>query len=288
MIHSKNKTARPGPYVLFDVGGTNIRLSISQTGRSFIKPVIYPTPKKYSQALKLFKNKTEELIGQQKVNQVIGGITGVFDKNHEKLMRSPHLANWCGQPIKKDLVKLFKARVRLENDTDLVGLGEAKYGAGKKYRIFSYITVSTGIGGTRILDGQVTESIDGLEPGHHIVDATRMKKFKKHTRGYWEQEASGKGLFQRFHVPAEKITDPKIWQEFMDYLAIGLVNVSVFWSPEAIILGGSVMKNPRLKIAKVAKLLNGYLYVFPKSPRLVKARLGDFGGLYGALVLAGQ
>ena len=59
----------------------------------------------------------------------------------------------------------------LANDSDLDGLGEATVGAGKGFNIVAYITVSTGIGGVRIVGGKIDVSTYGFEPGHQIIDA---------------------------------------------------------------------------------------------------------------------
>lgn len=48
----------------------------------------------------------------------------------------------------------------LDNDANLAGLGEYRYGAGKGHRNVLYITVSTGIGAGVVIE-------DRLLQGHH-------------------------------------------------------------------------------------------------------------------------
>ena len=70
----------------------------------------------------------------------------------------------------------------IANDTAVVGLGEAHRGAGIGYNIVTYITVSTGVGGTRIVDGRIDRRIYGFEPGHQTIDIDNS---------VWEGSASG-------------------------------------------------------------------------------------------------
>jgi len=60
--------------------------------------------------------------------------------------------------------------VFIENDASIVGLGEAVSGAGMGEEIVVYITVSTGVGGTRIVSGEIDEHAYGFEPGHELIN----------------------------------------------------------------------------------------------------------------------
>ena len=67
-------------------------------------------------------------------------------------------------------------------------------------------------------------------------------------------------------------------------MAIGLNNIIVEWSPDVVVLGGSMITgDPSISIEKTENYLKEILKIFPKLPAIRKAELGDFGGLYGAL-----
>ncbi|OHA65822.1 MAG: hypothetical protein A3D64_01030 [Candidatus Wildermuthbacteria bacterium RIFCSPHIGHO2_02_FULL_49_9] len=51
------------------------------------------------------------------------------------LVASLHITSWVGKPLKRELEYVFRAPVRVENDTALVGLREAVRGAGQGYPI---------------------------------------------------------------------------------------------------------------------------------------------------------
>lgn len=157
-------------YLLFDIGGTNIRLAISKDGKTFGNPKIFSTPKSFNDGMRFIKKEALEISGGKKIKAVAGGIAGHLDKNKTKLAGSPNLPAWVGKPLKRALEDSFGAPVVLENDASVVGLGEAVFGAGKGKSIVAYITVSTGIGGARIVDGRIDKSSSGFEPWHQIIN----------------------------------------------------------------------------------------------------------------------
>lgn len=98
-----------------------------------------------------------------------------------------------------------------------------------------------------------------------------------------EAYVGGAYLEKIYHQKAEEIKDPAVWDEVAKYLAIGLHNTIVHWSPDIIILGGSVTQS--IPLDKVSNYLKEYLTIFPNLPRLSKATLGNQSGLLGALVI---
>ncbi|HWR57864.1 MAG TPA: hypothetical protein VN328_03155, partial [Thermodesulfovibrionales bacterium] len=58
-------------------------------------------------------------------------------------------------------------------------------------------------------------------------------------------------------------------------------NTIVHWSPDIVILGGSVAG--KIPLGRVRFHLRRIMKIFPKLPPIEKAVLGDVGGLYGAL-----
>jgi predicted NBD/HSP70 family sugar kinase len=48
-------------YLLFDIGGTNMRLAISKDGKNIGKIKIVPTPQDFIKGMKLFEESAREL-----------------------------------------------------------------------------------------------------------------------------------------------------------------------------------------------------------------------------------
>ncbi|HYA32141.1 MAG TPA: ROK family protein, partial [Thermodesulfovibrionales bacterium] len=224
----------------------------------------------------------QELSAGQKIRAAAGGVAGPLDREKTRLVRSPHVSGWIGKPLKEELQRILGAPVYLENDAAMAGLGEAAYGEGKGKRIVVYVTVSTGVGGARIVDGEIDTSAMGFEPGHQIIDGggTLCPECKS-VPGYLERCVSGSAIERRYGKKADEIDDPKVWDEAARFLAYGLNNSIVHWSPEVVILGGSVMQ--KIPLGRVREYLTDILKIFPEPPLIRKAVLGDFVGLYGAL-----
>ncbi|MBI5817235.1 MAG: ROK family protein, partial [Candidatus Yonathbacteria bacterium] len=157
-------------YILFDIGGTNMRIAATQDGESFGDPVILPTPKTFEEGIALFAQHAHILANGEKIEGIVGGIAGTLTQDKGTLIASPNLSGWIGNPLRGKLLDLFKVPIYIENDSAMVGLGEATYGAGQGFDIVAYITISTGVGGARIVNGVIDESSNGFEPGHQIID----------------------------------------------------------------------------------------------------------------------
>ena len=75
----------------------------------------------------------------------------------------------------------------------------------------------------------------------------------------------------------------KLREEMEKVLAYGLYNTVLHWSPDIIVLGGSMMKKIGIPIDTVKKHLREIFRIMPDVSKIEKATLGDFGGLWGAL-----
>jgi len=258
-----------------------MRFVVSKDGNTFGEPKIVDTPKDFLEGISLFKKTASELAGGEEIIAVAGGVRAL-DSAKEKLRNQPHFPMWVDEPFKQELQNAIGAAVYLENDAAMVGLGEAVFGSGKEYRIVAYITISTGVGGVRIVDRKIDPSSQGFEPGNQIINFDNTTK-------YLEACISGSALEKRLGKKAYEITDPAVWEKEAELLAYGLNNVSVFWSPDVIVLGGSmILGDPAIPLDRVEYHLKNVLKILPEPPKLKKAALGDIGGLYGALAFLKQ
>lgn len=259
-----------------------MRIGISTDGVNITQSKIVPTPADFEPGIQTLKQTADELLTGEKIDGVSGGVAIILDKDKTMAIRSTHLKGWIHKPLKTQLESLFNAPVQIENDSHLAGLGEAARGAGQEKEIVAYITIGSGIGGVRIVDKKMDKNALGFEPGHQIIvpDGNDCACGGK---GHLEAYTSGSYFPTIYHQKGEDIKDPAIWDEIAKYLAIGLTNTVVHWSPETIVLGGSVSES--IPGEKVQSYLDQYLTVFPQAPQVVKATLGQDGGLYGALEL---
>lgn len=276
-------------YILFDIGGTKIRIAASMDSMTFKDPVIIDTPPTYEEGIAVFKKTVTDLASGENIKAIGGGIAGPFSQKKSALIGSPNLKDWIGKPFLDELKKTFNTPVYIENDSALVGLGEAVAGAGVGYDIVCYITVSTGVGGARIIRGKIDETSIGFEPGHQIIDAGKTL-CSNCTGVYLGNYISGKATAKRFGKKAYEVTDDTLWEEELPkWLAYGLNNTIVHWSPDVVVLGGSmIVGDPAISVAATEKYLKEILIIFPELPVMKKAELADLGGLHGAMALIRQ
>lgn len=269
-------------YLIFDIGGSNIRIGISVDGQNITDSKIIPLNPDFEQGLEIFRQTAEELNRGEKIQAAIGGITGLLDKEKTMLAASPNIPGWVNRPLKDRLQQAFNCPVILENDSALVSLGEATKGPGVNHKIVACLTLGTGVGGARIINGKLDESSSGFEPGHQIIvidgDGCNCGG-----RGHLEAYIGGFYIQRRYNQKSEDIKDSAVWDEVSKYLAIGLNNTAVYWSPDIIILAGSVTQSVPLE--NVNRYFRQFCTIFPSPPEIIKGTLGDNAGLYGALAL---
>lgn len=277
-------------FLLFDVGGTNMRIAHSKEGITFGEPKILETPKDFDAAMNTIKAVAAELSGGEKLTAAAGGVAGTFSKDRSIFHNGPHLPGWNGKPIKKALEAVLGVPVFVENDTAIVGLGEAVAGAGVGHDIVAYITISTGVGGCRIVRERIDVSALGFEPGHQIIDAGgALKKMSVGGAGVdLEGYISGTAITERYGKKPFEITDVVFWDEMARLLSYGLNNTIVHWSPDIVVLGGSMMKKIGIPVDRVRAHLKGILHIYPDLPQIEHSKLEDIGGLHGALAYVKQ
>lgn len=217
------------------------------------------------------------------------------------------LPGWRHQSPVADLSRMFNVRVALENDGDAAALAEAGWGVGKnKTRlILIYVTVGTGIGGGIVQDGKLYRGVDGAHPeiGHHVVDASGPPC----TCGFdgcWESLAAGPAMVawlesklsqndpQRGRITGKRICElaaegDHLARQAVDrearYLGLGLANLINLFTPDAIVLSGSVMKSADLLMPGIRKVISaGCRFVPAEKTELALASLGEDTNLIGA------
>lgn len=233
------------------------------------------------------------------------GCTGPIDPFTGIVGKVDFLPGWEGGNLADGLGSEFKVPVALENDADAAALGEAGWGSGRGKRNFIYVTISTGIGGGIILEGRLYRGVDGAHPeiGHHVIDATGPSCFCG-AHGCWERLASGPAMVDWFtsQLPAQKRPSASLdAREICDravrgdelcrkavereafYLGLGLANLVTLFTPDAIALGGGVMKSANLFFGPAAEVVrqNCGLVPFEKT-ELLLASLGPDTALAGA------
>lgn len=202
-----------------------------------------------------------------------------------------------------DLVATLRAAldipVAFDTDVNAAALAESRWGAAIGLETFCYITIGTGIGGGAIVNGRLLHGLLHPELGHMRIPHDRARDPFDGVCPYhgdcFEGLASGEAIRERWGRPGEELSANGVWELEAEYLALGLMNVICTLSPQRIILGGGVPKQPTLLPlvrGRLRDLLAGYFnaaeLTVPDAIEhyIVPPGLGDQAGVLGAIELA--
>lgn len=243
--------------------------------------------------------------------------TGPVDVETGSLFRPPNAGPALdGLRLRDRLSAALDLPVVVEKDTNAAALAERRYGAAQGARFFVYLTVSTGIGASVVLDGRLMRGADGTagEIGHVVVDP-RGPLCGCGRRGCLEAIASGPAIgaagagaamsgsalaakvqslypdpLEGQHVGAIASAGDPTAKAVMATARAALASASVdlvnVFNPEVLVLGGSVIEgNPDWVVAAANAIRDHALEPAASRVEVRSAALGDDGGLLGAALL---
>ena len=262
-----------------------MRIAVSEDGITFNPPMVLPTPMDFDEGIARLRETAMILTNGNAIAAAAGGVPGPLDSTHETLAFVSNLPGWRNKPIREEIAEAVGAETYVENDSALAGLGEAIEGNAKGSSIAAFLSLGTGVGGVRLVHGAIAKSDFGFEPGHQII-VMDGDPCGCGGRGHLESYVSGEGIRKRTGKKPETIDDPALWEELARFLAAGIVNTIVHWSPNIVILGGSHIPE-KIPLDSVRKHVAASLFVF-SPPRIQLSKLKDRAVLTGALAYIRQ
>ena len=221
-------------------------------------------------------------------------------------------------PMRRCLEDRMGLRVYLENDANAAAYGEFVAGAAKGSHSAVVITLGTGVGSGIILGGKILHGFNfaGGEAGHMVIVAGG-RECTCGRRGCWEAYASATGLITstREAMLADKAskmweltggelsavngktafdalragdeTGKKVVDQYIWYLACGLINIVNLFQPEVLCIGGGICKEGDTLLRPLADILKKehYSHYTIRQSRLCVATLGNDAGIIGAALL---
>lgn len=291
-----------------DIGGTKIAVGIVDHNGKVLARAQAPTDgHDYSKGLEAIVRMLQETAAAAgtTITGIGIGATGPVDPIRGEFGDVDFLPGWRGKNLVGDLKQHFSVSVAMENDGDAAALAEAGWGAGRNRTRLIYVTVGTGIGGGIILDGKLYRGVGGAHPevGHQVLDPSGPD-CSCGFRGCWESLAAGPAMvaWMERHAPAgylhrQGITAKRICELALQgdelaqqavehegyYLGLGLANLITLFTPDAIVLSGSVMKSAPLFLDRIREVIRGGCRFVPaEKTELMMASLGDDTNLIGA------
>ncbi|MCH8813494.1 MAG: ROK family protein [Chloroflexi bacterium] len=171
--------SRSERYAAIDLGGTKVRAIVAD-----LDGQIYGEDIRLSRASEGLAATTDTMVACLEAACVAAGVNtadikglgiaspGAVDAYNGVVPEAPQLPGWRDVPIVEIMSKRLGVPVWLENDANAAALGENRFGAGKGAKNMLYMTVSTGVGGGIIIDGDLYRGTRGAagELGHMIID----------------------------------------------------------------------------------------------------------------------
>lgn len=303
-------------FISVDLGGTQVRAALFR--RDSLSPVrVERTPTRANEPG--VYERIESLIASiwpsdGEVRTIGVASPGPLNPHTGVILATPNIKEWRNFPLTQKLSARFGIPVFLDNDANLACLGEWKFGAGQGQQNVLYLTISTGIGGGVIAEGQLLQGLHGLaaELGHTTIlpDGPVCGCGK---RGHVEALASGtaiatyvrqeitagrdSSLAGQGNISARQVSeaarqgDPLAKEAFERagwYLGIAVANFLASFDPSMVIFGGGVSQSGELLFAPFRRSLNEHCFnlTYLENLEIRPAALGDEAGLMGALALA--
>ena len=312
-------------YVGVDIGGTNLKAGLTDENGQLLavqKMKVAAITDQQSLAWTIV-SLTQELakcagVPLNEIASVGVGVPGTVE------IRSGSIGYTCNLPLQNvPLRKLFhhylSIPLYIENDANCAALAEYYAGAGRESKRFVTITLGTGVGAGIIHNGKVYHGANGMagEVGHTVIVKDGLP-CPCGRRGCWEQYASATALKRMTtealaahpdsilarvvaendgHVSgqsafiAARQGDPvgqQVCDDYVSYLACGVVNVVNVFQPDTLAIGGGVSNEADEQLLlPVQRCVERESIPCGKNrrTRIVKAELGNQAGIIGAALL---
>ncbi|KQL45817.1 transcriptional regulator [Brevibacillus choshinensis] len=226
------------------------------------------------------------------------GVQGVTQRNSGTVSFSPS-TGWMGSPIQHTIQARLGLPVIIDNDVNMMTLGEYVRGVGVGHSNVVYMYVGTGIGSGIILDGQFyrgsreaageigfmmigpvhnrTKRAAGVFETHYSVPG-----IVQHAKGLLSDLQEGSSVIKELirHARLQNADAQQLLEEVYRHWAYGMANIISVLNPELLILSGEMVHVDEEGVKRIHDWLTEWV---PEVPCLEKASLGEQAGLIGAV-----
>lgn len=216
-----------------------------------------------------------------------------------------NLDRWADLNLSKIYSEAYNLPVLIDNDANVMGLGEAVFGAAQDCTDVIFLTVGTGIGGAIVADGKLYGGYKnrGTEMGHVTIDHKGID-CNCGGRGCLEAYASTNALIAQYaqrsgknekdingHYIVDRFLEGEVaavecMQEHTDYLGHGIAGFINTFAPQKVVIGGGISEAGQFYIDMIKKSALGYAMPdCAANTDVVGATLGNQAGCLGAASL---
>lgn len=222
------------------------------------------------------------------------------------LMKNSNSTSLNGKPIKADLEKLLGVELAMANDANCFALAEANMGiAHEKYphaKVVFGVILGTGVGGGVVVDGKVINGLHGIggEWGHNFLDASGGPCYCGKS-GCVEKVLAGPALekyyasisgtsknLKEVYDGYKSGTDPfavQTMERLHHFFGVALSVVLNILDPDVVVIGGGVGNIDSIYTEGLNSLRQHIFNNKRLETPILKPKLGDSAGVYGAAFL---
>ncbi len=214
-----------------DIGGTKTVVALFTESGKLLESRRFETNHNYSIFLSDLANAAASL-NTKKAKIGCAAIPGLLNRRRGIALTLGNLP-WKDVYVRHDISTALEIeRIFIENDSKLAGLAEARYIRDNYGRVF-YLTLSTGIGGALLANGELVHEVIDMEIGK--IPLPFEGKLQP-----WEEFASGRAFFDKYGKKAVDVTSKNIWKQYAKDVNLGLGVICSTFQVEAIIFGGGL------------------------------------------------
>lgn len=297
-----------------DVTPTETTISLTDLSGMMLEQERFPTSSDVQYMDSQILNKIGAFVDSHPGASLEVGLTipGIADAANGKILYVPYF-RWTDWNIAEQIREKFGLPVVVDNDANAVALAELWFGGSqiRAIRNFIFVLVAEGIGTGIVIDGQLYRGESGAagEFGHMYVAGNAKTACSCGRFDCWEAHASEKAIVNRYRetlgnsdgatIDMERVirlaqngerAALEVLKESAKFLGIGISNLLIGFSPQAVVIGG--------RIASAWDLISNEIQVLSeRSVRhelsraiIVPSSLGNEPTILGSisLVLAGK
>jgi len=294
-----------------DLGGTFVKAAlVSNTGDIIFKEKLsIGSEASKENILNTLESIIKTLIDKGKKEQldIVGigiGTPGII-YNGTILGGADNLKGWENINLSSYFSTIFDLPILVDNDANVMGLGEIAYGAAKESSDVIFITVGTGIGGAIFINGALYSGYKnrGGELGHITIKHNGIDcncggkgclEAYASTTALIEQYAklsgkeintiNGRYIVQKF-IEKDK-NAIKCIEEHTDYLGHGIASFINIFAPQKVVIGGGISEAGQFYIDMIS--ISAFSYAMADcsiNTEIIGAKLGNDAGCLGAASL---
>lgn len=214
---------------------------------------------------------------------------------------------WRDLPIAQTISSAVGLPVTIDNDANAVALAELWFGRPEvsDARDFILVLAAEGVGTGIVFDGQIYRGERGAagEFGHMIIGTNAPVECSCGNRDCWEAFSSERATLARYYKLCGQVDPPISFKQLVDRalsgeanattalvdmalcLGVGISNLVVGFSPEAVVVGGEITRAWPLVEGALKQTIEHSVRRGLPSARILASTLGGNPTLMGALSL---